>query len=691
VTGGPNDAADDDGFAVDDVEDDDARDPGVADPGAADPDDDDNEEALLAAREHVGRLLALRAITTVIHVDDDHPASDQSESDPYEVIAALKDEVVTIEFLADNEATRDIVTSSNGELTSAQALAGRIELEPEGFTDLEMAALTDAARLAARSRAADAGDSPPGGAVGRIGDSGTPTEPADAESADAVGKIPEREATDIEAQTGLRQLIPHGVDYRPITLAQWNEEKEELLNPTVPVLILFDRDFHLEGESTDLGESLLAEVINRHDGNIYCGMLTHGAWSDAGERELVTRIADRSGSTVDVVDVVVIAKSAIVAKPGMFPMKLKAVLLARRVRALRTRVIGILSDAGQHAATELGKLDAYTMSELIVAADKEGTHGVHNMLRVAATKQRIAIHRALWPDEDVNSALGDIRLIHDAQREVNPLPATDISPLRREDRYDTGEYLADLHLALEPGDIFEKVTPDVVLNSAGQANPGKRFILLMQACDIAVRSDGHRLGSPKTFTLALVKRIRRDDRHSFDHFLEYYDEVGGDEVWCVRMSERVQFPVRALEACVFADDGQAVVKVGQQAPTTLTPGWRKRFDELQEWTGRTLASYKKMVGPGTDKAVARLLTESLTGTASELVDIKAKLDLNGDRVGYGLRRIGRASNDDARGILANAGNYTSRPGSEGVLFLAPKPGAAGASSAETSVAGPASP
>jgi len=176
------------------------------------------------------------------------------------------------------------------------------------------------------------------------------------------------------------------------------------------------------------------------------------------------------------------------------------------------------------------------------------------------------------------------------------------------------------------------------------------------------------LGNPLTLTLARLKKVDKTKVRSFDHRLEWYDDVKEGEVWCVQVWERVQVPVRALEACVFADDGAAITARDRNAPTGLTPGWAKRFADMQDWTAQQLDKYGELVDAQTTPDVKKIVTQHLCGTTDQVVDIKAEIDPTGGRIAFGLRRIGRASNDDARLILANAGNYTARPDRDGNLF-----------------------
>jgi hypothetical protein len=120
---------------------------------------------------------------------------------------------------------------------------------------------------------------------------------------------------------------------------------------------------------------------------------------------------------------------------------------------------------------------------------------------------------------------------------------------------------------------------------------------------------------------------------------------------------------------VFDQEGGAIIRTNQSPPAALTPGWFKRFLDLQKWAGALLDQYISLTKDLESDQLKKLAAQTLTGTSAELVDLKAELDETDRTVTYGIRRIGRASDDDARLILSNIGHYTARPDRESDLFL----------------------
>ena len=89
---------------------------------------------------------------------------------------------------------------------------------------------------------------------------------------------------------------------------------------------------------------------------------------------------------------------------------------------------------------------------------------------------------------------------------------------------------------------------------------------------------------------------------------------------------------------------------------------------MQEWVTAQLTRYEELVSDQTAPDVKKIITQHLSGTSDQIVDLKGEVDPKVGKIAFGLRRLGRASDDDARLILANAGNYTARPDRDGPLL-----------------------
>lgn len=627
------------------------------DPALASPSDDELEGVRqAAARESIAQLLAMRGIGRVVNVDDGNPSAEQSEIDLESVIAALTATVLTIEMLASSEATQSLVLDEDGDPVEVEVLLDRLREVPMDFSEPEAQALTDAARLI--GQASETGD--------RAADD------------DASSEEREPVVTDLETLSDLARLFPTGIDFQPLTLGEWRVKEDTILAETTPVLILFDRDFQREGGRVDEGEGLIAGVLSKNLGHVYCGLLTHSATSDDAERQLTQSVAKQYGLTI--VDVIVMAKHNVTHQPLELANKLKAAIVARELRDLRTAVCEAVEEASKNSREELGKLDAYTVLALIEAASKEGAHEADNLIRLANSRGRRILDSKMRDEAFMTGTISQLR----KTRTVPPIgyhlhqPTEGLHRHRHQDSFDDEEHLAQLRLPLEPGDIFELAKPTELL--AGHpmvpAKP-QRFILLSQHCDTIIRENGQRHGHPKTLAAAPLEKFAESDKERpGDFLLSWFEPEAGGERWWARLGHRVQLPAKALDACVLHPQGFAVIQIGQSPSPMLTSGWECRHNHLQKWASKQVRKLRDLETSAPLQADLRnLVVESLTGTSTEVHNVRAaiQVDEDGGVIAFGLRRIARLTDSNTRALITLASHHTGRPAADGPLAQEPAP------------------
>ena len=631
-----------------------------ADSGAGDaPELDEDETRLQAkadARRYIEDLLRLRGISRIVNVDDGNRQDEDQEVDLSLVADTIRSGVLRIERLLESDTTRTVVVDSDGAPLDLDDILDRVRVDPPDFSTTVARELTDAARLA--DRAHRQGNAPTAGT-------------ADAE----VGLVPDDTAmsADLETLADLGSLFPDMADFKALTLAQWQMDKDTILADTTPVLLLFDRDFRLENARADTGEQLIAEVVSAGYEHVHCGMLTHSATSDQAELEAIFSITEHYD--LDPVRLIVMAKNQVTHAPIELARKLKAALLARELLTLRNLVASALKESAADGCAELSRLDPFTVQALVDAAGGEGAHEAYNLVRIAASHGRRSLDRLLRDDTVTTGPLRNLRAANAAGPSGNVLSRpTDLGRRKHADHFDDAAHLASLNLPIEPGDIFEIVTPESLLNGR-ESGSCARFLLLTQPCDAMIRPDGTRMAKPKMLVVAPMKwipnpghgecsRVRRSDFP-----LPWFDEdhTGGE--WYVRLAERTQVPSRALDACALSGDGSGIITVGKSPPASATPGWAKVHERLQNWALSRIEQMTKLASQSELKGeLRRMVIGSLTGASSQLHDIKA--DINPDRkiVVFGVRRIARLTDASTRSLLTLASHHIGRPADDGPLL-----------------------
>ncbi len=618
--------------------------------------DEMRRQAKVDARRYIDELLRLRGISRVVNVDDGNRQDDDQEVDLPLVAHTIGSGILSIERLLESETTRAVVIDSDGEPLGVDDILDRVRVDPPAFSTTVAKELTDAARLA--DRAHRQSEAPTDGA-------------ADAD----VGPVPDDTAmsADLETLADLGSLFPEKADFKALTLAQWQKEKDSILADATPLLLLFDRDFRLENARADAGERLIAEILGAEYSHVYCGMLTHSATSDQAEREAIANITENYD--LDPLRLIVMAKNQVTHAPIELARKLKAALLAEELLALRDMVTSALTESAAEGCAELTQLDPFTVQALVDAAGDEGAHEAHNLVRIAASRSRRSLDRLLRDEVVTTGPLPNIRAANAAGPTENVFPPpADLARRKHVDHFDDAEHLASLNLPVEPGDIFETVSPNSLLTGM-EASPGSRFLLLTQACDAMIRPNGIRMANPTMLVVAPMKWIpdpkqgERSRVRRSDFVLRWFEEdrTGGE--WYVRLAERTQVPSLALDACALSRDGSGVIIAGEGPPASATRGWANVHGKLQKWA-QSKISQMEMLGTKAELkgALRKMIIESLTGASSQLHNIKAEIDPNRKIVAFGVRRIARLTDANTRSLLTLASHHIGRPADDGPLF-----------------------
>jgi hypothetical protein len=606
----------------------------------------DRENVADHARQVIGELLTLRGITRVISVDDGNRSPGEEPVDLEKVKAALVTKVLTVENLSASEATATLVTGPDGELIDLDDLLDRLRMDPADLEADEEKALTDAARLATRDEATTNALQPE----------------AEAEAATV---------TDLETLNDLARLFPQEVSFTATTLDGWRHDEAEVLKDPRPALIMFDRDFGREDGGPTEGDKLIASVLGKNLPNVYCALLTHAATSDESELQLISEIA--ATNHLEIVRLVVMAKTAVTHAPIEMAYKLKTAILAEDLRGVQKGVGEALRDAADAARGEIRTLDAYTVLALVEAASKEGSHDVANVVRLAQSRARRELDTRLRAE----SFMIHVRQMR-AARAAPPTghrlrPPWNLSLWRHADSFDDAAHLAALRLPVEPGDIFEIAEPRALLNGRLPDGVRKKYILLTQPCDTMIRSDGLRAGDPLTFAAAPLKCQPKDDdkarRTAFR--LDWFDPSDSSSVWYVELGFQTRLPVKALDACALHARGWAIIATPAPPTPALTVGWEKRQVKLTEWAGGVVNRVRDLERSGRlNTELEGLTIQALTGATKEVHPISADVRANkgGGAVAFGLRRIARLTDSNTRALLTQTSHHMGRPAADGPLL-----------------------
>ena len=435
---------------------------------------------------------------------------------------------------------------------------------------------------------------------------------------------------------GLRDGLKH-VDVCPYR--GWQSRRSDLLaSADDTTLFLVDREFEREGLPDDLGDEIIAQILDKAP-KAYCIMFTHKvAAVDADS--LRTEIGKKMDS-VGAHQFGVMSKRGLgigvsdVALP--FSHALRMSLLCRFCCDVALDICDVMHSAAVDAAHKMATFSLEAIDAAIFENSLiEGASEFDVLERMLAVNQREASRRSLAAKTDSFARLQRIRNVRALETSGFKIAKNTNEPQLREWRtaevFDDGKYINDLHSPLRCGDIFQ------------HTGNHRWYVLLAQPCDITVRGGGGRDFGKRRHDegkLVLLEEGNPGEAKRETNFV--IGEVGANGgSWLVNFREAFSVNLRILDLAVYHTKGHISWKLGQKAPVQLLPGWKKRFDEMEQ-----------LLGSGDDPDALGSLTHC-----------DRDRDLFGDFTNssytFPLERIGHIRSPYAEAILASYAAFVSR-------------------------------
>ncbi|MER5766055.1 hypothetical protein, partial [Streptomyces sp. NPDC002082] len=276
-------------------------------------------------------------------------------------------------------------------------------------------------------------------------------------------------------------------------------------------------------------------------------------------------------------------------------------------------------------------------------------------------------------DFAASNQLQTIRAVIDLSSSPSELPRpSDLEALEQGERYINATILAASQLPLEAGDIFEF--------RKGSRKP-VYYLLLVQACDLTIRSNGARAYAPSSFTLAKIVDKADTYKPNVNEFQLPAHELAGAKKWLLSAASRIQVSPAVLDATVLNPDGKSVIRASMEAPLTATPGFQKRTLKMAQECRKILDKYEadiKLAAAGGQQLPKNLADIIAAGhLAGCRVDGQAdsSIDLVTGSISFGIRRVARLNEVTAGLMLRRTAEYHNRPGDRSQLFssLDPEP------------------
>lgn len=452
----------------------------------------------------------------------------------------------------------------------------------------------------------------------------------------------------------LSEMIPGGM-LLTLSPSQWEEQRDVLLehNKEHRQLFLFDQDLSQDGGETVGGIKIISQLLGGEAAeNLICGLLTHTVTPDDQQQRWEELSRDYS---IERDRFLVVPKAYLSKDPIIFAQNLKFIALTPLFSDLKDKAVKILNDAAATAAERVNAVSIYDLNHMVFRlSDDEGIWEPDVLFRLHSLFQKLEARRLAHAGGELEAIASQLRAISliPAVSKFQPHPTT--WRIQREALYENADYINNNHLPLELGDIFAKDNSDA----------SKKYVILVQPCDLMVRKNGKRAPDIVSVPLAEITSLSDESKKEpfYSEELKYYGVAPGDR-WFARLKIIHYVRVAILDLCAFNTNGTAIIWSGEKVPESVRPAWKARYSILQDTiktlvSGLSLLSSPQFQDPDVVRAKndleKRLLKEA---------PFKAELIGHDGRHGisYNCRRVGRLTRERAIGLLMAYTATLSRP------------------------------
>lgn len=391
--------------------------------------------------------------------------------------------------------------------------------------------------------------------------------------------IGDNESSNITPALEFKDYFP-GDNALLLTPNEWIERKKEILD-AIPegrkVLCLFD--FELENftgpNNEKNGIELIKELIESgYSEKVICGIFSH---KYTEEEEDTFRKEYRKEFDLPKKFFCTISKSRFAHDPKLsgFAEGIKYILITRYIEDLKSKSIKILKESNNKSIKDFKKISPKTFNQIIQKSSyKEGVWEVESLFRLNTILNSDANLSSLL-DEDVRKNFdGSVLSVRGIDSVETGYSRRKKSPeslnIREKELYINQEYLNNLNLPIANGDIF-------VIGS-------KKYILAVQPCNLALRSNGTRT---RSYNKGILIPLIDIDTKRFNSSTSYklYRTDSHDNILCALFSEYQNINLDILDLTVFNTESSAIMDMkinNVDSNNVIQESWKKRYKGIHK-------------------------------------------------------------------------------------------------------------
>lgn len=464
-----------------------------------------------------------------------------------------------------------------------------------------------------------------------------------------------------------RHITAAEVEFEPLGPDNWPAARARVGGDGSGYLFLVDQQL---GDDHRPGIAIAAEIAVDYSAARIAVLTSAGSGDPAQDwREYVP-------STVDAPERVGwVPKSDITGEELALTRALRRVFTLPELGKFRDAVVRHHRNALAEAADRLEEIDAQDLHEAFFASQLgEGADETEVMATFLRRQIELRASQLQWEDHDLAETSAKLRNVALGIPKQSRTATQELVTLQREALYDMGQHVSASALPLLPGDIIAVLDEEQWWSqNAIQLHVESRlFLVVGQACDLAVRDTGARSGEPAYVDVVDVKvwegdqppqlgQLTRNKQLLFG--LPYLLASGGHA--CATLRSHA-LPALALDLAVLNPTGRAIhVSEAKLSPWAM-PGWRRRHRTLvtQQVAGKTQVLERlddlTEAGPAVRDALAALSTKLVRGLV--------RIELRDGTLGFNLARVGRLAPHIANALVSAVRAAQSRPAFEKPLI-----------------------
>ena len=363
------------------------------------------------------------------------------------------------------------------------------------------------------------------------------------------------------------------------TPQEWVEKKDTKLGDLAEdekVLCLFDfqlgdfRGPNGEKNGVQLIKSLVESPFKE---KVFCGIFSH---KYTIEKEDSYRTDYSVKFSLDSKEFYAISKKRFASNSQLsaFSEGIKNVLSLKYIENLKKNSIEILEKSLKKSIDELRNISPKTFNQIIQkASNKEGIWEIDTFFRLFSIINNYNNYETLTSSTNVelfNNSIQKIRSLDKVETGYfyNHKDSHAVG-LRSKEVFFEGKTLNKLHYPIANGDIFQIGT--------------RKYILLVQPCNLTLRSDGRRNYNYDKGIMIPLKEIESSKVNPITNQIIKNPNITNEKKLCAIFPNYKILSLNILDLCVFRDDGKCIIDLkidNIDGNTLIHSPWKIRYKKV---------------------------------------------------------------------------------------------------------------